>query len=139
MTKKKCYEAPALSVERFSPNAYCAGCYNYTGVLKCKYGQKARQTSKTVYGEEDGYEHGSPCSEITLEADGVNITGKEYGKDNVSIYNVNVGNFDWSTAANGITVENVSWNSVYGYTYTHIGTLTFTSKAEQIEGRPNHS
>lgn len=128
-----------LSVEWFSPNAYCAGCYNYTGVLKCKYGQEARQYKQTVYGTEDGYQHGSPCSEITVEADGVNITGTEYQKSTVSIYNVDVGDFDWSTAANGITVEDVTWNSVDGYTYTHRGTLTFTSKAEQITGRPNHS
>lgn len=154
MIKKKCYEKPALSVERFSPNAYCAGCNSYSAYLSCDYGSGRlgtavqwsddRKQNATAWADGTGAWHGSPCSKFSVTAKEGSITGYENGKDPSTGQTVEidkVSGVDWSNVYNGAKQTGITWFSQNSTgDYWHYGYIEFTSDVTLDDpNHPNHS
>lgn len=131
------YEKPALICEEFVPNEYVAACYDYTAQFYCDYGSNGSKDPQT------GNLHGSPCAITKVDIQGQKATGTETGaKEGNPIFDINLFNFDLSTAHVNDMIGNVEWWSRDPNgtgNYYHKGSGKITSEVLQDPTRPNHS
>lgn len=135
--EKKTYSKPVMVVEMFVPQSYCATCFSYTASLACRYGLGVTPT-------EDGYDHGEPCAnstiEVTINNGVVTMVGHEGGdKTEVHLTSVNIPGIT-DVHQVGDQLENCYWESTYGgLLYKHRGNGVVNTWSMTKEGHPNHS